>query len=353
MLRILNLRRGFATNSSSSHSILLLPNKQFKPRQISESETGAFHGEDFTLTDSQSKQRYLSALLLNSLREMSADMKKTILSDWVSDEYAALAVDHDYQIDHDSVFYIPMDYGTKSPSKQLWDEIKTFVLRDDVVILGGYNGSHPLSEMDNGRYMYLDNVLSSSRMDGDTVCRKDPKYNFWTVFNTRNGAKIRFVLEDLLNDNDSYYFDYKDKYTKSYTPELVDMGITSWCDIGCEYCVTGSTLIKMFDNTMKKIEDVVVGDIIQTINMDNGDIENMPVSQKHVRDYNNIIMVIKFENGEILEITPNHEIFTQRGWIAAECLCTDDEVLDWRENVLIVESQINQLGQELAVKTNV
>jgi hypothetical protein len=57
MLKIHNVRRGFATNSSSSHSIVVLPAKHPVPDEVSDGD-GGYGWEDFVLTSPEEKARY-------------------------------------------------------------------------------------------------------------------------------------------------------------------------------------------------------------------------------------------------------------------------------------------------------
>ena len=47
-------------------------------------------------------------------------------------------------------------------------------------------------------------------------------------FDRRNGTKLRFSIG---------------KYEKASRPELVDIKITDWCDVGCSFCYQDSTLL--------------------------------------------------------------------------------------------------------------
>lgn len=52
--------------------------------------------------------------------------------------------------------------------------------------------------------------------------------NAVALFNRVDGTKIRFAVGS---------------YTKAKRPELVDIKITDWCDVGCTFCYQNSTLL--------------------------------------------------------------------------------------------------------------
>jgi hypothetical protein len=110
-------------------------------------------------------------------------------------------------------------------------------------------------------------------------------------------------------------------------PEFYDVGLGTACDARCPWCVIGSTLISTTSGT-KKIEDVVVGDVVFVLDESTGLQEQRPVEQKHVRDYTGDLVDIELESGETLSITPNHKLLTQRGWIPAGDLTTEDTLLE-------------------------
>src|SRR5258708_12101340 len=46
-----------------------------------------------------------------------------------------------------------------------------------------------------------------------------------------------------------------------------------------------------------------------------------------MRNGTSAIVRLRFSNGAELRCTPNHRIWTKRGWVEAQALTTDDEVL--------------------------
>jgi hypothetical protein len=73
--------------------------------------------------------------------------------------------------------------------------------------------------------------------------RFDSSGNFWSLFDSENGTKIKLSFENGNAD-------------KSEVPELVDIKITDYCDEGCQYCYQGST-VKGEHASMDTIRQVI------------------------------------------------------------------------------------------------
>ena len=80
-MKIFNIRQGFATNSSSSHSILVVPKDSKKYASIVDSEELKHFGWDFfTLKSSEKKLEYVMSLLDDSIKEYIRGEEKRIQS---------------------------------------------------------------------------------------------------------------------------------------------------------------------------------------------------------------------------------------------------------------------------------
>lgn len=232
-MRIHNVRLGFATNSSSTHSIIFL-----KPGQRPEdSVSGGEFGWDFWTAASQaSKRQYVALHLYDALRrQLSGEVALAVVESWVKDFERTPEGDYSYNgsgpagyVDHQSVYVLPRAWDGQGVDKAFFDEFMRFFMRDDVAILGGNDNtdeSHPLADSDF--------VLALEREGSDEyVARKDDKGNYWTLFDRGSGAKIRFSFEDPASQRE---------VTKASAPELVDLKITDFCPYGCAFCYQGST----------------------------------------------------------------------------------------------------------------
>lgn len=73
-MHIFNVRKGFATNSSSSHSVIELKEDQGKYGVVTDEYTD-FGWSMFTAGDKKSKMNYLGACVLESLKQLGYKKK--------------------------------------------------------------------------------------------------------------------------------------------------------------------------------------------------------------------------------------------------------------------------------------
>lgn len=224
-MNIFNIRYGFACNSSSSHSLI------FWDKPPESDEDSEFGWQYFTAADEHSRRRYASLLLKNVFKvpvddyNLAEKTREFIITQLGGD----FSPDYGY-IDHDSDgLVMPTDHrgNVNTEFAQEWLEWFT---KAPLAILGGNDNDdvvHPAysqekEEIIYRRYPYATGVYG--------IARKDPQYNFWTVFNPTNGTKLRFSFENT------------ETPTRASTPELVDIKITDYCPYNCGYCYMGSTI---------------------------------------------------------------------------------------------------------------
>ncbi|HYX21713.1 MAG TPA: radical SAM protein [Thermoanaerobaculia bacterium] len=232
-MRIHNVRLGFATNSSSTHSIIFL-----KPGQRPEDTAhgGEFGWDFWTAASGASKRQYVALHLYDALRsQLSAEVALAVTQSWVKDFERTPEGDYSYNgggpagyVDHQSAYILPQSWDGKGVDKAFFDEFMSFFMRDDVAILGGNDNTDESHPLDSGGF-----VLPLER-DGraEFVARKDDKQNYWTLFDRGSGSKIRFSFEEPSS---------RREVTKASAPELVDLKITDFCPYGCAFCYQGST----------------------------------------------------------------------------------------------------------------
>lgn len=96
-------------------------------------------------------------------------------------------------------------------------------------------------------------------------------------------------------------------------------------------CLHPSTLIIMSDNSKKEIKDVLVGELVKTINEDTGLVEDKEVEYvyKNLSQHEKMFEV-EIEDGSLLKITGNHKVMLLDGsWKRADELSTSDDVFNW------------------------
>ena len=112
---------------------------------------------------------------------------------------------------------------------------------------------------------------------------------------------------------------YKQKeFLKQFTILIVDE------------CLHPDSMITMGDGSKKPIKEVVVGDIVKTVNEKTKAIENKPVVKLHHNiSKNNQMYCLTLENGETVKITGNHKVMLKTGaWKKVEDLNVDDDIIE-------------------------
>lgn len=244
MPKIDMLRIGFSVNSSSTHTIVVLPSDALvddqkplypyagelegkMPKEIIDALQPAAHDfgwSFFTASDLSSKWEYAWIILRESLG----------LPDWLRyligrELLGGVPSDpDDGYIDHQSMFYLPVDYETgKTVDPEFAREFWAFMRRDDVAVLGGNDNTdeeHHLLSQSVWRFEIP--WLMGRR--SDAVARKDG--DWWTLFSRGSGTSARLTF----NENAA-------PFVKATTPMLVDLKITDKCDQECPFCYTNST----------------------------------------------------------------------------------------------------------------
>jgi len=223
---ILSLRFGFATNSSSSHSVIF---PKVLMEDVNESSEFDFGWDNFILSSNDAKIRYLSIILKNNLK-LPNFINKEIIRSWM--DYSSQDMDFsDYQIDqildgyidHQSFWTLPYCFGTDIVDPEFFKDFKDYIMQRGLTIVGG-------NDNDDGDFIY--GKQSILQKDQNYVCRKDVRGNYWSLFNKENGNKIKIRFnpsEDIEVAN-----------IKSEVPELIDIKITDYCNQECSFCYTGS-----------------------------------------------------------------------------------------------------------------
>lgn len=224
MSSVQSVRYGFATNSSSTHSIIMT-----KERSTVKDSLGDCFGWDFfTAASDQAKRQYLASIVVSHLdpivgREITHDLVKTWLGIDTYDTHLCLG------IDHQSMPVMPQTWEGVGMNVEFFNEYKEFLLQEHLVILGGNDNTsqrHSLARKYDPFVLPL--LYDHSRTC--LVARKDSEYGYWTLFNRNNGDKIRLTFGKK-----------QTKVTKASAPELVDIKITDYCDKRCAFCYQGST----------------------------------------------------------------------------------------------------------------
>jgi len=248
---IVSVRRGFATNSSSCHSLILLrPDDWVRDNWDG---TGYFERSHFVLQRPEHKVQYLlgqCAAQGRTLWEPCLRAVRDAVHDRFGDEFDYLLRDvnfDEYYVDHQSQLRLPMRRLDPSTyAAEYWRDFADFVLRDDACILGGDDDGHPLlygyGSGDNRTRAAIDvdNVgpwWSGTKRGERSLAHKDPVTGVWTVFTPGlYGTKVRYDFGPQTKCTEDVVRDKRGSY-----PELCDLKITSYCVMGCPWCYQGSS----------------------------------------------------------------------------------------------------------------
>jgi len=223
-MKISNIRLGFATNSSSTHSIILNPTLSVDWND----PDGEYGWQNFLLRSPQAKRKYLATQFAVNLTDhgFSSEYAWHIINGLLQDTILDIDDCDEYGIDHGSILHLPVQYqGSFERGKKLsfefFQDLLAYIERDDIGIAGG-------NDNENGPSYGGQRILREIPTDGRgvLVARKDGQH--WALFNRETGAKIRLS------------FTTDEPYTQATQPELVDIKITDFCPYGCEFCYQSS-----------------------------------------------------------------------------------------------------------------
>lgn len=290
-MKIHNIRYGFATNSSSSHSIICNA-----PGMHDDEADGEFGWNYFTAASREAKIRYLAAHFNHwgDQDQQINDMKKTILglTDEQVEEYRDDSVDHQSNLGFSKSYHVDDDF------ESFVTAIKDFILKDDVVILGGNdNDDYDLPIPDGGQVFEGLDRFTDMGYGNQMIVKKEGDY--FTLFNSQTGFKVRTSFADA------------PRWEKSHSPELVDLKITQKCNFGCEFCYQGSTKDGQHAplDRIKHIIDVLAASKVFEIAIGGGEPTEHP-------EFAEILRYCRSKN-----IIPNFTTFTT-AWI------NNDEIMD-------------------------
>lgn len=246
-MKIHNFRIGFATNSSSSHSVVMIPPSVVgKVRGIDESDN-EYGWDFFRLVSEEAKLRYLAAQLLTNFIEDEA-VRNTIVERidrevpgyrrMIETRYDLVGEEHSYENDgkihtYRSRVYPSVDHQSvislAEYNEEVIDGLIEFFKSPRVVVLGG-NDNSPGNDHIKPTGAEDIEAFEVAMTDGESKVRVRREGEYFTFFNSGNGTKARFSFDGAAPD-----------YVKSQAPELVDLKITNYCGKGCNFCYQSST----------------------------------------------------------------------------------------------------------------
>lgn len=142
-----------------------------------------------------------------------------------------------------------------------------------------------------------------------------PEYNYNALWLGKSLKTIRF------GEGHAKDLPYLEK-------EFYDIGVNNRCNAVCPFCLVPDTNIKTISGE-KPISSIKIGDIVKSFNHSTKEIEEKQVTQLYEREISEDIFEIEDDNGNIIKLTGNHKVFTNRGWIEAKNLKETDEILNY------------------------
>lgn len=226
---------------------------------VQEHEGEGYGWGNFTLCEPEAKLDYLATAIWQQLARQG-------------DEVSALVVARELLgmpgwrprggIDHQSTFEMPGSEDGAPVDAGFARAFAEWIQSEGVVVLGGNDNDegHPLSTGSD--------QMPFEREGGNPyVAKLDELSGSWTLFNRSNGAKLRLAFEpgeelELVKVSPRSAAGKGRRAApadaepgeppRMRTPELVDVKITDFCDIGCAYCYQGSTP----EGLHAKLEDI-------------------------------------------------------------------------------------------------
>ena len=235
-MKITRIRSGWATNSSSTHSILELEPGQELPAPIHRNwRKEESHYDDFIVSDRPGRITFLHAMAADGARD-ACDWRN---EDEVRRLYLQLAAVipgqplsredmRDLRLDNLSGYAVPRKIHSKDMDVDFFERIVRLILRENVIVYDSIlAGGQPWEQAYKGCFRYL---LGGGY---DMVSRR-VSVNEWTLLDRRNGQKH------------SVRFDKEGRQTaESIDPppralEMVDVSISNACSQHCSFCYRAS-----------------------------------------------------------------------------------------------------------------
>ncbi len=243
-----NVRLGHATNSSSSHSLIFLPDAARRLKDIPAFGQGEYGWEGFQLVSPELKRDYLAATIYTCLIQMAGpEVAKEIAVAWTG----GTVYPEGYGADHQSRVDLPLGWSGKGIDADFARAFVAFVMRDEIVVCGGNDNEDvypPATHAPGAAQLDLSDYTPVENGRGQ-VARYDAGQDYWTIFSRETGAKMRVRFAPT-----------GEAPTRSSMPELVDVKITDYCPFTCSYCIDPETPVLMMDLSWRNISDVKVGD---------------------------------------------------------------------------------------------
>lgn len=248
-INVSNIRLGFATNSSSTHSIVINPERfgevEWPLQSFLRANLQEFN-ESYRITDQNHRlvlfAKSLYSSLVPAIGTQAAQavvcefccVDRHVLTHYETNDTVSMVIPVTEKVPSNKAEGFSTDQGPQSTFCEAYlRDLMSFLVsnksvgwirtrdNDDGLDEEGGDLKHKLSS-GHGSELSLDPRLQ-------WVARADGQW--WVLMNRLTGAKLRLNFSDM-----------NATYTKSTLPELVDIKITDYCPYNCSFCYQGSTI---------------------------------------------------------------------------------------------------------------
>lgn len=271
-MKITNIRYGFATNSSASHSIILITDKSYlydNNFEISiirnDNQKQIISYGNFLIENEKYKRYYLFISVYLSLKDVNLESKKygnILVEENTAKNIAKFISGYDGDTENLKDVYCLNYYdfieflsnnvfktiiedllkkGKKLPfsfkdfifateKTRKLKEFFNFIAKADFISFAGKDEdlfSNKYEKIMNKYGFYFSELAEFFNYYEQYVIREDKEKKALVIFNRSNGTKIRFSEDGI--------------YEKASWPELVDIKITDYCPFNCSFCYQAST----------------------------------------------------------------------------------------------------------------
>jgi hypothetical protein len=241
-MKIINYRKRFANNSSSSHSVVFLKgilaaDEEAIPYPVKGSYPAAedsYGWSNFELHTPLEKLQYLASQMYSRISSFTNTFDLPALV--TLDKTGIDVRKGEHGVDHQSMWSIPLAHP-HNPLGEWWGHerrqafsepfiaamFRNVVNNRDCVVFGGNDNDEDFGEEGKAQL-----AMPSF---GQWFCREE-RQDVFTLFHELTGDRMTLDLAPWLE---------KEPLPKLRSPLLVDLKITDYCSHGCKFCYQGST----------------------------------------------------------------------------------------------------------------
>lgn len=254
-------RLGPATNSSSTHSILVFDTPPADVTDDEDARDQNYGWSDWTAATPQAKLAWLGQALREQVQAaicQDGDVSAAVVERLFTHLGHPATIDPDGSVDHESRFDLPIGGGyTEGPvHARLLQQVLAFLADARVVVIGGNNNKepgeppHPL--LGRGHAFSAWMPFQERRRTDRVPLRWDARDEYWAVASGAGVSRFRWAVEP------------GPAITRSEVPELVDVSVGNHCTTGCRYCYRGSTADQAFASVAEIVSAVHAFQILGT-----------------------------------------------------------------------------------------